>query len=311
MLGKTLFVTSRFGGLPDGLINSLKRMKVDYIESPIWNLEESYTQFKPQVIIFFHHFIKEFTDEMDRLDKLQCHKVYWSWEEPWEIDYTLLIAPHFSFVFTQDRVGAETINIHFPNKAVYVPHAADPESCKQVDVPFCYRSDVCFIGAAYPSRLNFFREVLPKLKDYKVVLGGTGWEFLPDTKGQKILNSGVGAEDYIKYVQGAKININLHRLSDEMPIANKEKICAVSPNNRFFEIYMCGGFQLVDDVRPDIAMFYDQTITFSSPSNFIELFYEWIRDEGLRKILMKQNYEETLKKHTYENRFTEIISKVI
>jgi spore maturation protein CgeB len=311
MLGRIMFVTSKYGGIFPGLYNSLKRMKVDFIETPIWNMEESYEKFNPQVIIFFHHFIKEFTDEMERLDKLSCHKVYWEFENPWEIDYTIQIAPHFSFVFTQDRTSMAEINSFYNGKAIYVPHAADPESCKKVNVPFQFRSDLCFIGAAYPSRLKFFREVLPQLKDYKVIIGGTGWEFLPDIQGQKIINTGVDSFDYVRYVQGAKVNVNLHRLSDEMPIANKNNIQASSPNNRFFEIYMCGGFQLVDSVRPDLEQFYPDVHSFSSVGEFIEMFHYWTELNEARKREAKDMYEQTLEKHTYERRFIDIISKVI
>lgn len=313
MLGKILFITSRYGGLPQGMINSLKRMNTDYIESPLWNMEESYDKFQPQVVIFFHHFLKEFDkDTIDRIEKITCHKILWDWECPWEIDYIRKYHHFFSKVLLQDKASVEALKSEDPNKFIHVPHAADKDLVKTINVPFEYRSDLCFIGAAYPSRLKFFREVLPYLKDYKVVIGGTGWEFLPDTTGQKIINTGLNAEEYIKYYSGTNIALNLHRLSDEMPIANKGMVKASSPNNRFFELNMMGCCQFVDDVRqPELRTYFQENIIFNSNNEFIEKFLIWIKDKDLQKEFKKQVRQEAFDKHSYERRFIDIIAKIV
>lgn len=315
MLGKIMFVVSRYGGIFPGMRDSLKRMDVDFTEVPIWNMEEGYEKLKPQTIIFFHHFLKEWdTSIIDRIDKLSCHKLYWDFEMPWEVDFIRQYHHHFTHVILQDKNTTDILNAEVQQgKFIFCPHAADKDLATTIDVPFAYRSDLCFIGAAYPSRLKFFREVLPQLKDYKVVIGGTGWEFLPDTNGQKIINTGLGAEEYIKYYKGTKVALNLHRLSDEMPIANTGMIKASSPNNRFFELNMMGCFQMVDNIRfPEIDNYYlsDYSL-FKDTKHFLTSFEVYIADVNERKRIAKEIQKETFEKHSYENRFSEILAKII
>lgn len=311
MLGQILFITSRFGGLPQGMTNSLKRMNVTYMETPIWNMQEAYDKFQPSVTIFFHHFLKEFDEYAAQVQELGGHKIYWDWECPWEINYIIKYHHLFGFILVQDKISAEYLQGRMGSKVKFVPHAADPETCKPELVPFEYRSDLCFIGAAYPSRLKFFREVLPFLEDYKVVIGGTGWEFLPSTFGQKIINSGVGG-DYAKWVNGAKINVNLHRGGQEVPIANSEKVGASSPNNRFFELNMSGALQLVDDLRaPEVFEYFPESQVFHNPQEFLELFRNWVDLNQPRREFAEKQRQIALTKHTYENRFIELIAPLI
>lgn len=313
MFGKILFITSPYGGLPRGISNTLNRMGVDYIQTPIWNMEEFYEKFNPQVVIFFHHFLKEWNqDTIDRIEKVICHKIYWDWECPWEIDYLRKYHHFFSKVLIQDKSSVEALKADNPHKFIHVPHAADKDLANAIDIPFEYRSDLCFIGAAYASRLKFMREILPHLKDYKVIIGGTGWEFLPDITGQKIINIGVNHEDYIMYSKGAKVCLNLHRLSQEMPIANDGMIKASSPNNRFFELNMMGCAQVVDDVRiPELNEYYPVNIACHTTEEFLAQIKAWIADDENRKKYAKQMQEYSLEHNTYENRFTEIIAKII
>lgn len=307
-----MLVTSRFGGIFPGLRNTLDRMKADYIEVPIWNMEEANEKFKPQTIIFFHHFLKEFDKEIiDRINAIKVHKLLWDHEAPWEIDYIRKYHHFFSKVLLQDKASVAALASEDPNKFIFMPHAADRDLSIPIDVPFEYRSDLCFIGAAYPSRLRFFREILPQLKDYRVVIGGTGWEFLPDTTGQKIINTGVEAEEYIKYYRGAKVALNLHRLSQEMPIANTGMVKASSPNNRFFELNMMGCFQMVDYVRFPEIFEYSGSVSFKGSADFLEQFYPLVNDNSERKRIAEKIQKETLEKHSYENRFSEIFAKII
>lgn len=315
MFARTLFVTSQYGVLPQGLQYSLDRMGTDYLQCPIWMMQGFYETFKPEVVIFFHHNLKEWNESiLPDLEKITCHKILWDWEMPWEIDLIEKWHHPFSYILVQDKNSATELNHRLGQKKVtFVPHAADPESCKKVDVPFEYRSDLCFLGAAYPSRLRFFRTVLPKLKDYKVVIGGGGWEFLPDTIGQKIIKHPIHAEEYWRWYSGAKVALNLHRLSDEVPMANAGIVKASSPNNRFFELYMAGLYQMVDSVRlPEIKQYYDDVNIFESPDEFIVKFKGIANGSGgYRQAEGLRQQKRSLQDHKYENRFTEIISKII
>jgi spore maturation protein CgeB len=156
------------------------------------------------------------------------------------------------------------------------------------------------------------RQILPHLKDYKVVIGGTGWEFLPDTSNQLIKQDAIVGEEYYLYTQGAKIVLNLHRESDELTMSNNEHVQASSPNNRFFEVNMMGAFQMVDELRmPEIKDYYPDTVSFKDPTEFLTKFNHWMSDENGRKQIAQRNRDHTMKFHRFENRFSEIIAKLI
>lgn len=315
MLSRTLFIHSRYGKVMKGLEDTLDRMNVVWKQAPIWNTMDAYEKFKPETVIFFHHNLQEWgTREVQLLESVRCHKILWDMECPWEIDYLRDFHGYFSFVFLHDKGSVNHLNEHFrTGKFIHVPHAADYNLMNLSDtVPFQYRSDLCFIGAAYPSRLKFMREVLPYLKDYRVVIGGMGWEFLSDIEGQYVPNKPIIADEYWKYYKGTKVALNLHRLTDDLPMKNTTGIHATSPNNRFFELNMMGCLQICDNVRlPELNEYYPTFLACKDAKEFITQIKAWIRDNEGRHKFAKTIQEYTLKHHSYENRLTEIISKVI
>ena len=59
----------------------------------------------------------------------------------------------------------------------------------------------------------------------------------------------------VKYINGAKLNLNLHRLNSDLDMANKRNIQPKHLNNRFYEISACGSTQIVegrDDMMEEI-----------------------------------------------------------
>lgn len=314
MLGKILFVHFEQGGIPEAIKNAFSRMAIKVHEIGIDNLKIATDQLHQDVTIFFHPYYEHLDNYLETIASTGGHKILWDMECPWEIGWVEKYHHFFSYILLHDLKSVEYINSFTGNKATHVPHAVDPSIHRPMEVPYEFRSDLCFVGAAYPSRMRFFREVLPQLTDYMVTIVGTGWEFLPSTEKQRIINTGCSGQDYIKFINGAKINLNLHRLNEEQSFQNKGYIKASSPNNRFFEIWACNAFQMVDKVRePEIGKYYAPLSlpTFDDPQDFIDEFRSCIGNIGKRKTIAEDFYHKTLELHTYEKRITNIIANLI
>jgi spore maturation protein CgeB len=320
MMGRVLLVTFEFGGLPigflDNLIGTFEGTGNEFKTCSFGHELELYaSDFNPTTYIFFHPWMKDFESKGEVIDKLGGHKILWSMEDPYEIDLIVKYHHHFGYILTTDKNSAEYLQ-KTVGKGTHLPHGAIPNVHKPMEVPWQYRSDLCFIGNAFPSRLRFFRKVLPYLKDYHVLIGGTGWAMLNDIYGQHVINCGVSAEDYIRYINGAKVNLNLHRLVDDMSIANENHIMPSSPNNRFFEIQACRGVQMVDDSRnPEIFEYYNRTeitdFDVNNTEDFVRRFEFIVSDKELRMERAKKAYDRTLKDHIYERRFAQILGELL
>jgi len=318
MTGKVLFVTFEFGGLPlgflDTVIRTFERTGLEFKTADFSReLEYCVADYQPSTFIFFHPWLKDFQSKADVIEKLPGHKILWTMEDPYEIDLVEQYHHYFGYILTTDRASAEYLR-QTTGKGTHLPHGAIPEVHKPQEVSWEYRSDLCFIGNAFPSRLQFFRKVLPSLKDYNVILGGTGWNLLNDSYGQRIINHGVSSENYLKFINGAKVNINLHRLRDDVSIANKNGIMPSSPNNRFFEICACKAVQMVDSSRsPELLDYYgtDEVIMFYDENDFLMLFEKLMANKNYRNEVAEKAYQRTLKDHIYERRFVQVLGDLI
>lgn len=317
MIGKILFVYSEFGAvgpLEELLIDYFEKVGIEYRTTNMQEMNATADEWQPQTVVLFHPWFGDFAEKKAPLmGRLKCHTVLWSMEEPYEIDFVLENAKFFGHILTQDKNSANLLRRSHPH-VVHLPHGAMTHIYYPQEVAYQYRSDLCFVGNAYPSRLRFFRQVLPKLKDYRVALIGTGWRCLPDTFGQLVVNSGVSNAEYAKYMNGARVCVNLHRLVDDVPIANKFNVMPTSPNNRFFEIPACRRPQMVDASRlPELNEYYadDEIVVFKDANDFLERFEHLMIHPAECEEIARKGYERTVKDHKWETRITNAFSELV
>ena len=268
---KTLLVVSN----EDGFIVTIQR-KIEkaldelQIEWKTCFLEDTYEvskQFQPAMTLFFHpnHKIYKYKDE---IKDLKGHKLMWSMEDPYESDITFDMADYIYYIFTSDEGTAEALKKErgSKNKIFYVPHACDPDIHKAMEVDYDHKSDVLFIGNAYDSRIKYFQEHAEKYKHLMVTIIGVGWRGMYGYENQRIMHTHVSEPELVKYYNGAKTILNLHRQNSDLDMANSRKLAPVSYNNRFYEIASCGKEQLVVGRGKDFT-FNPYTDDFDAQSN--------------------------------------------
>jgi spore maturation protein CgeB len=62
---------------------------------------------------------------------------------------------------------------------------------------------------------------------------------------QRVIHGHISEPEMVKYINGAKMVLNLHRQNADLDMANSRKIEPSSFNNRFYEVMACGAPQIV------------------------------------------------------------------
>lgn len=241
--------------LKNHLEDALTELSIEWKECYIEDLEKTSEEFTPTMTIHFHP-NKRIYDYIDVIKETKGHKLLWDMESPYESDLVFDMAEHFYYIFTSDKNTAEELKKEFPNNHIkYVPHACNPKVHKPQEVPYEYRSDICFVGNAYESRIKFFQEHAEEYKDKMVTLIGVGYRGLDGYSSQKVIHGHVSEAEMDRYINGAKLVLNIHRQNTDLDMANKRNIKPMHLNNRFYEVAAMGKVQQVegrDEMKSEI-----------------------------------------------------------
>lgn len=230
--------------LRDNVASALKDMRIEYRLCHITSLEREATDFEPVITILFHP--NNLYDEyQEAIKNVKGHKLVWSMEDPWEIDLTRKVLDNGVYYgFTFDELSYETLSKEYPNRIKHVPHACNPKVHKPVDYEYKHRSDILFIGNAYPSRIKWFIDNADRFKNKYVTIIGVGYSGMPGYEKQNIIDGHVDPDDMFKYISGSKLVLNIHRQKDDLNVS-KTILEPVSFNNRYYEVASIGKEQLV------------------------------------------------------------------
>ena len=179
-------------------------------------------------------------------------------EAPYFLKAEQEIAPFYTHWFTNERlcVGA------FPN-GHYLPHAYNPATHQPGPKDADKQVDAVFIGGGYPERQAL-------LAGQGVTTRGTLWH-LDNERGaddherrQRYAEGAIPNTETTAWHRSAKVSLNLHR-----KMAYLERGDEIAPGSaeslgpRAYEIPAVGGFELIDDERPEVRdVFGDSAATF-------------------------------------------------
>lgn len=246
---KTLLVWYEWSGfavqIKNHIIDALDELQIEYKECYIEQLGEVSNSFTPTMTIHFHP-DKKIYDYLGLIDQTKGHKLLWQMEDPYESDLTFDALLHFYYIFTSDENTADQLKKENKgNNIQFVPHACNPKVHRPEEVSWEYKSDICFIGNAYESRLKFLQDHAEEYKSKLFRLVGVGYRGLDGYQNQHIIHGHINEETMVRYINGTKFALNLHRQNSDLDMANNRNIQPKGMNNRFYEIWACGKTQLV------------------------------------------------------------------
>lgn len=247
---KTLLVYFNVDGfavqLKNHIEDALTELEIEWKECSYTELVPCSDAFQPTMNLFFHP-NRAIYDLIPVIQNLKGHKLLWSMEDPYESDLTFDMLPYFYYIFTSDYNTAEALKKEAAaNHIQYVPHACNPKVHKPTEVLYEYKSDIVFVGNAYESRIKYFQNRAQELQDKMVTLIGVGYRGLDGYQNQRVIHGHISETEMVKYINGAKACLNLHRLNADLDMANKRGIEPKHLNNRFYEISACGKLQVVE-----------------------------------------------------------------
>ncbi len=316
---KLLIVHFSWGPLDQLLLSyvshALNELQAEYRTCPYDRARELNEWWHPELTVFFKpHF--DFTPEMAK--DFKVHTVIWDFEAPYEIDTLVNNANFIGHCLTPDLNSFKTLQSRglYQNRLHYSPYACDPLVHREIDwnyetkPAYPYRSDICFVGNAMPTRIKFFEQQATFLSDYKVTIVGIGYRGLAGYRHQNIIHDYISMDEAVRYFNGAKINLNLFRSKDDCHFAEDTfNLQPLSPNCRTFEVAACGKTQICDNTRnPELQnLFGDSIVTFDpdKPESFQEKFTELMQNKTRREELAKNAKAIALSKHTYQSRISE------
>ena len=113
----------------------------------------------------------------------------------------------------------------------------------------------------------------------------------------------ISQDDMIKVFNQSKINLNLN-------FSSNKKIVEIKGRN--FEIPGCGGFILTNNT-PHLEEYYDigkEIVCFEDMEDLKEKINYFLNHDSEREKIALAGYERTLKEHTYEKRFNDILKYI-
>ncbi|UQZ80978.1 Spore protein YkvP [Paenibacillus konkukensis] len=273
---------------------------------------------KPDLLLVFHALFMP-RHRLSQLKRAAAQTAVWFTDDPYYSDWSKEIAVHFDFVFTQDRNSVQRYERLGCKRVYHLPLAADTSVFHPVKVPDSYASDLCFIGSAFWNRVRFFEQIIARLEDKKVTILGLWWDRLKAPEGSHVMLSRshgdegwISSEEAVRYYNGAKIVLNIHRSIDDPFNQNSSALDAHSINNRTFEIAACGAFQLLD-IRKDLGEYYTpgkDIIPFASVEECVRLINLYLSKDRKRRAIAERARRRTLSEHTYGKRIEALLKAI-
>jgi spore maturation protein CgeB len=223
-------------------------------------------------------------------------------ESPYADEWEIAIGQRYDVVFSHERAviaryRAAGLNAH------YLPHAYNP-AVHTPDGPAGEPCDVRFIGSLFGERQALFDGV-----DWQGIDARIGGFQLDVSHAEAIAGIVPNAELAAAY-RAARINLNHHRTSTAHGQGRHIAAdMAESLGPRAYEIAACGGFQLMDDSRPEARELFGDSLATYRAGDSASLEHEtrhWLARPGKRE-LWAQMQHAAVQGHTWHARAAQLL----
>lgn len=241
------------------------------------------------------------------------YSILWTTEDPYELSNNLKLEPLFDYVFTNDL---ECVSSYGAHKAQYLPLAASEKyhfyDIIQKESDYLY--DLCFVGTAWPNRVDIINELiqkLPKSIRFKVALSTN--EHLPKFKlndDSIIYNWRVSNPEFAKIVNRSKIVITIGRHFSSSTNSNSKN---TTPPPRFFEQALAGSLQVLDRNDFSFKEYLSENSEVVAYENIDELVTKvtYFLDNSAKRLEIVERAQNKVKSdHLYRNRVDFILNNI-
>lgn len=218
-------------------------------------------------------------------------------DSPYLLDVEAGVASAYAYVTTNERQSvASLIDAVGHSRVRYLPTAYNPTR-HTPDGPTLEPCDVAFIGSIFPERRALFDAA--DFSGLRCVIGGLELN-VPMDKRKVYHNDGVAS-----LYRSARVNLNHHRTT--MVNGDGRTLppgAAESLGPRAYEIAACGGFQLVDDARPEARDVFGDALATYRAGDGVDLARQtryWLANDARRERVQRAQHE-AVQGHSYTER---------
>lgn len=309
-----LYIPQGFEAIDQGIIESLRQSVREVHVADAKQMAEQASLMRPDWLLVLnglHIFPENHLEQIDAIRAMGIQTAIWFADDPYVTEDTVIIAPRYDVVLTHELSTIQLYRELGCPSVHYMPLAVHSEWFKPMRVEERYRSDICFIGQAFWNRVELFDALAPYLRGKRVFIAGGLWDRMKNYSMLKpFIKMGLlPVEESIRYYNGAKIVINLHRTTESgSDNRNNLNLPGRSINPRTYEISACGTLQLTDQ-REDLPLYYQSGIeieTFNSPEELRSKIEHYLSHEEERRTIALRGLRRTLREHTFMTRVQQL-----
>jgi hypothetical protein len=252
------------------------------------------------------------------LRKLGIPVVCYGTEAPYFKKDEEQIAPFYTHWATNER--RSVVGFAELTKAFYLPHAYNPLVHRPGAADPEKACDVVFVGGGYPERKALLEG--PAWEGIGLQKRGTLWHLDLDaergatdsTRRNRYSEGSIPNEETCAWHQSARVALNLHRRMAH--IETGEQVAAGAAESlgpRAYEIPAVGGFELIDDERPEVwDVFGESAATFRAwdQADLIRQVRYWLSHPDERERCRKAQ-QEAVAPHHWGNRAKYLLECII
>ena len=270
----------------------------------IFELIDTIKEWKPEIILLIGGLALE-TIPLFLIKELAelagSSLIFWSLEDPYEIDHVLSKGGIFDIIFTTDYSSS----LFYPGdwNVYHLPMASPFKKYSSNYVAEVDTKKWFFCGVPFANRLSYLRS-LAMLEPQGTIIG-PGWSDFPlkTSLYRKRISNKILREFYSLM----PITIYLDRAHN---LNNKSCIIPSTPGPRLFECAGCSGLQVYCSSALEVNQYYEPGREILQTSNFEETaeIIQWIASEPLQVEQIKKNsWKRTQDEHLYVHRAEKII----
>lgn len=277
----------------------------DAVVAAMQGLTHDLYEFWPHMVFFVSAF---FTPAwvFDLIRQRRHKLVILHTESPYQDDEQLMRAQYAHLNLLNDPANIEEYALLAP--AMYQPHSFDPE----IHYPSHVKDiDFSFIGTMFESRRIFFEELLSKVdKDFKVALGGAGWDgpHMDDSPLLKYLgharDEAVDNAEVAEIYRRSRVGVNFYRRESEK--AHQGEGWAIGP--REVELAACH-LPWLRDSRGESDELFPFLPTFSGVGEAIDLLRWYMANQSKSETLGSKAYR-AIENRTFDNHAAQLMTEM-
>lgn len=278
------------------------------------DLMEAAKKYRPDILFLVNGLYMQ-PQHLNSIRELGAKVVLWSVDDPYEAKLSQSLSEEIDHLFTVDSSMLEQYRQTKRQNVHFLPLGADESIFYPQNSSYVF--DLSFIGALFPSRINYIKTLFSESSKYgyscKVfshsIVTSNAVPLIDETIRKNVefrtFPNFLFPDQAALIYNQTKLNINLHR--------DPPAIKPLSPNERTFNVAACNAFQLIDDTRPDLAKLFEigkEIVTFHDEKDLAEKASYYIKHEQERKQIAGAAYHRVLAEHTYRHRINKILSMI-